>query len=330
MKVPPPPFVWILYGQDEFRRTQRRKALLEALVGDGPADFILTVWRGKAFTEATFPQLYELPFLAPHKVAVLLEAESLSKTLLKTLAQYLEKPAPHTYLILDFNQESAPSLPKLPHVQIESFSPPKPREAIDWVLQTAEAESLKLSPEAATLLVETLGPDLRLLYETLRTLKVYRLSAPDAPLTPTEVGEALGLHPQYSIYRLIDALAEKNTTSLLQIGAFFAEDMRNFPLLQILWHLRQFFQNLSILHLTGTPARADAIQKRLRLRFAFQAKPYEQALKQYSLSACGEALSLLRETEERLKGVVPSRQSEAQLLQGLLLRLIGARPAPLL
>lgn len=321
--------IWILYGTEAFRRTERRKALISELLGDLPADFALTVWRGKAFSESRLSELYELPFLASHKVVVLLEAESLGKGELRLLSRYLESPAPHTRLIVEFAQEGAPALPKGPNIYYESFAPLKPREITDWLLETARALGLELEPEAATFLVETLGTDLPQLHQALTTLSVYQLSQRQTPLSLSLITEALGLNPNYTLYRLIDALAERKAEEALRIIGAFAEDPRSFPLPQVLWHLRQFFQNLATLQLAPLSGGTEAIQKKLKLRFAFQARPYERALRHYSLSDSHWALEQLRATEQRLKGIIPTRQNERQLLLGLAVALMAPRPASL-
>lgn len=321
--------IWILYGLDEYRRIERRKELVRELLGEAPPDFALNVWRGKEFSEARLPELYELPFLAAHKVVVLTEGETLSRSALQVLARYAEKPAAHTRLILEFAQEAKPALPSSPAIHYEAFSPLRAKEAIDWTLKEAQRLGFSLTPEAAARLVETVGADLRTLHQTLTLLQVYRLSELDQPLSVTEVDHALGLHPQYNVYKLIDALAERKSSEVLQIMSAFAEDTRTYPLAQILWHLRQFFQNLAILYWTKAPARTETIQKQLKLRFPFQAKPYERALRFYSLPTCQQMLAVLRETEARQKGLFPSRQSERQLLLGLALRLTDRQAPPL-
>ncbi len=321
--------IWILHGTEAFRRTERRKALTAELLGDLPADFALTVWRGKAFSEARLPELYELPFLASHKVVVLLEAESLGKAELRLLSHYLQNPAPHTRLIVEFAQESAPALPKGAHIHYEAFAPLKPREVTDWLLEAAKSLGLQLEPEAAALLVETLGTDLPQLHQALKTLSVYQISQPQSPLSLSLITEALGLNPHYTVYRLIDALAERKAEEALRIFGAFAEDPRTFPLPQTLWHLRQFYQNLVSLQLARISGGTEAIQKKLKLRFAFQARPYERALRNYTLAESHQALQQLRATEQRLKGVVPTRQNERQLLLGLAAALTAPPLMPL-
>lgn len=321
--------IWILYGTEAFRRTERRKALTAELLGDLPADFALTVWRGKAFSEARLPELYELPFLASHKVVVLLEAESLGKSELRPLSHYLQNPAPHTRLIVEFAQEATPALPKGVHIHYEAFAPLKPREVTDWLLEAAQGLGLQLEPEAAALLVETLGTDLPQLHQALKTLSVYQISQPRSPLSLSLITEALGLNPHYTVYRLIDALAERKAKESLRIFGAFAEDLRTFPLPQTLWHLRQFYQNLVSLQLARIGGGTEAIQKKLKLRFAFQARPYERALRNYTLAESHQALQQLRATEQRLKGVVPTRQNERQLLLGLAAALTAPPLTPL-
>ncbi|MCS7153326.1 MAG: DNA polymerase III subunit delta [Bacteroidia bacterium] len=321
--------IWVLYGEDDFRRSERRKTLTAELLQELPVDFALTIWRGKGFSEETFPQLYEPPFLAPYKVVVVAEAETLTKSELRLLEKYFRNPAPTTRLILDFAQTEKPKLPEGQGITYESFTSLRPKEATDWVLSRAESLGLRLLPESAALLVELLGVELGSIHQALEALSLYRTQGRDKPLLPEEIAQALGLHPQYTPYKLIDAIAEGKVQEALQIGAAFAEDTRNYPLAQISWHLRSFYQNLARLHLSRTPANSKAIQDKLGLRFSFQSRVYERALGRFSLAHCHRALRILREAEARQKGVFPSRQTERQLLLDLIEKLTLPDPLPL-
>ncbi|RMF53730.1 MAG: DNA polymerase III subunit delta [Bacteroidetes bacterium] len=307
--------IWVLYGTDSYRRTERRKALLTELVGNAPPEFALTIWRGRDLSEEHLRELYELPFLAPYKVVALLEAEALSKPVREALKKYLERPAAHTHLILEFAQEAKPSLPEAPGLVWEAYAPLRPAQVADWLADKAHQMGLTLEAEALSLLLETLGPDLHLLHQSLSLLAVYALSAPQKPLTPAEVSQALGLNPQYTVYQLVEALAEANVRRLLQILSRFAEDTRTYPWPQVLWHLRQFFQNLAYLYLKFSQ-RPDTrtLQKELDLRYPFQARPYEKAWSRYSLVLCREALQILYQAEAQHKGLIPGGATESELL----------------
>ncbi len=68
-----------MYGEEEFLRMARRKALqMDELLKDLPRDFALQTLRGKAFTPARLTEFYEMAFGSPYKVIVLLEGESSS------------------------------------------------------------------------------------------------------------------------------------------------------------------------------------------------------------------------------------------------------------
>ncbi|MDW8236519.1 MAG: DNA polymerase III subunit delta [Bacteroidia bacterium] len=301
--------IWILYGADEYRRSQRRKALVEELLAGYSPDFALITWKGKAFTEQTIPQLYEPPFLSPVKVAVITDAEELAEKTLKAIVAYLQRPAEHVRLIIEGGWTEPPNmLPKSQAVRFESFAPLKPQELEVWV------ERQGIPPEAASLMVESLSSDLRLLESTLQTLQLYRLSQNKSSLNAAEIIEVLGLHPQYPPYRLTEALAEGKKEEALKILSAYADDISSYPIVYVLSYLRSFFQNIAILHLSQTPPKAEAIQKKLGLRYAFQAKPYEKALRRYTLRECEKILDALITVESRQKGLIPSRQSEKMLL----------------
>ncbi|MEN3040104.1 MAG: DNA polymerase III subunit delta [Bacteroidia bacterium] len=315
--------IWVLYGEDEFRRSERRKALISELLGGADPDFALTIWRGKSLSEHILPQLYELPFLLSHKVvALILESETLTKSDIKLLTHYFQKPAPHTRLVVELPTSTKPNLPTGEGIHYEAFHTLRPKEVVDWVLSQAREKGLTLPSESAAYLVELVGTDLRILGQILNTFAIFLAENPQKPLSVEEISESLGLNPQFTPYKLIDAIAAGDTQAALRIGGVFAEELREYPLAQIMWHLRTFYQNLAHLHLTKTPPNSKSIQERLGLRFPFQAKVYEQAMPRLSLKSCLYALKVLRETEARQKGVLPSRQSDRQLMLALLIGIL--------
>lgn len=316
--------IWVLYGADEYRRSQRRKALVEELLAGAQPALALTAWKGKAFTEQAIPQLYEPPFLYPVKVAVITDAEELPEKTLKALAAYIRRPAAHARLIIEGSWQEAPDIfPKSQSIRFECFTPLRLQEVEVWLEQKG------VPPEAASFMVESIGTDLRLLESALQTLQLYQLSQEKSSLSAAEIIEALGLHPQYPPYRLIEALAENKKEEILRILSAYADDVSNYPLPYVLSYVRSFFQNVALLHLSQTPAKAEAIQKKLGLRYFFQAKPYEKALRYYTLQACKEILDALLAVESRQKGLIPSRQSEKMLLSEVAFILTARHLPPL-
>jgi DNA polymerase-3 subunit delta len=312
--------IWVLYGEEEFLRTERRKALLDELLRDLPRDFALQTLRGKAFTPARLTEFYEMAFGSPYKVILLLEAEALGKAELKALETYFQNPSPTNHLIVEFHQEAAPPLPKGEGIKYESFSRMRSKELANWLENRAKAMNLHLPPESVSFLIETVGQDLRLLHQTLEVLALSGVE-----LTPTKIAEALGLHPQYNVYRLVDALAEKNHRLVWQILAYMAEDTRSFPVASVLWSIQQFYQRLMVLYATfgkGAKVTPEAIQQRLGLRYAFQARPYSVAYERYTMREVQQACHALYEVDARLKGLIGSRSSESTLLLHLAARLL--------
>jgi len=176
-----------------------------------------------------------------------------------------------------------------------------------------------LPPESVSFLVEAVGQDLRLLDQTLDTLSLAGID-----LTPGSLAEALGLHPQYNLYRLMDALAEKNRPLIWRIFAHIAEDTRTFPVATVLWQLNQFYQRLALLKVAfgQTKPTSEAIQSRLGLRYSFQARPYSMALAKYTFSEVQQALQTLYDIDAYQKGLWGGRVTEKGLLYELVTRLL--------
>ena len=64
----------------------------------------------------------------------------------------------------------------------------------------------------------------------------------------------------------------------------------------------------------GSKLTQEAIQQKLGLRYAFQARPYQIAFGRYTLREVQEALRVLYETDARMKGLVGARSGESALM----------------
>lgn len=133
---------------------------------------------------------------------------------------FAEQPLPGTKLLIVTT--SAKTLAKKlgTHAETIEIEPPKPWETASWVVKQARATGKPIKPEAAELLVDALGTDLRELATALETLSLSSSSV----ITPDTVTQHFHGH-ETALYTLLDdvlnrdrANALRNLRSLLLAG----------------------------------------------------------------------------------------------------------------
>jgi DNA polymerase-3 subunit delta len=141
---------------------------LEALVlATGTREFNRDVFYGdEAEAQAILNAAQTLPWLAAQRLVLVRGAEALPRAADAPLVAYCKRPSPSTCLIFTAQRMEAgrplfAALSKSPWAV--RFRRLLPRELSAWVEQRVVASGCRITPEAATALVEAIGNDLRML-----------------------------------------------------------------------------------------------------------------------------------------------------------------------
>jgi DNA polymerase III subunit delta len=137
----------------------------------------------------------------------------------KGLAEYIPSLPETTVLVALVPDELKADHPLMQaarrHGKSHVFAKPTGTQLTDWVTRRARAQQRRISPEAARMLVESLGDDLRMLATEIDKLGTYvgesgEISAEDVrALTPVT--------RQSKVFDLTDALARRDTSTALAL-----------------------------------------------------------------------------------------------------------------
>ena len=323
--------VYLLFGDDEFRKDAAVRELLDAAVDPSTRDFNLEVRRGgELTTEALDALLSTPPMLAERRVAVIRDVDKLKKDARGVLDRYLARPANDLLLLL-----VAPVGAKLDKsltsrgtgVEFEPLSGDRlPR----WVTYHAEhVLGRPITHEAAALLIEAVGPDLSQLALELEKLASYATEAIDEHA----VSDVVGVRRGESLGDLLDAVAAKDATQALTLLPGVLQQPKT-TAVSIVMNLTT--QTLALAYGVagrdrGTPPRAlfNEYMALLKETGAFPGRPWGEAVNawtkhtdRWSAAELDAALEALLATDAALKETRLS--SPEQLLATLVLRLCGA------
>lgn len=298
----PPKAVCAVFGDETFLRRQTILALRAAVLGGDDGDFSLSSFEGR---DTLFRDVHEVlstvaMFGGDRRMAVVENADDFVTRYRPHLEDYVAKPSRTGVLVLDL--DSLPSNTRLHKsiaasgLLIDAGSPAAARLTkwlVDWAKQQHRAA---LSPAAADLLVERIGPELGLLDQELAKLAL--VAGSDRKITPEMVGTSVGGWRTKTTWEMLDAAMDGHVVdAMLQLDRLLSSGEQPIGILaQISASLRRFAAA------TRLVLQAEAAGRRPNLR---------QALEQAGIKAF-----VLQKAERQIR--LLGRQRGAQLYRWLL------------
>jgi DNA polymerase-3 subunit delta len=206
-KTEPRP-IYAVSGDDAYLRDESLKRIVRRVLGDDADDFAVSRFAGdQASLSDVFDELRTLPFLAKCRVVIVDGADPFVTAYRKELEAYTERPASSGVLVLSI--KSLPGNTKLAKL-IEKAGlaidckAPDERELPAWLVQLAKHQAkAKLEADAASLLVELVGPEVGLLASEVEKLAVY--VGERAVIRREDVARMVGAGRVETIWRTVDA-----------------------------------------------------------------------------------------------------------------------------
>jgi len=325
--------VYVLFGDDEFRKDAAVRDLVDAAVDPSTRDFNFETRRGAELSTDTLDALLSTPpMLAERRVLVLRDVDKLKKDARAVLERYLARPATDLLLLL-----IAPAGTKLEKGMsrgtMVEFEPLTGDRLPRWVTYHAEQVlGRAITPEATALLIEAVGSDLSQLALELEKLASFASGAIDE----RAVSDVVGVRRGESLGDLLDAVAAKDASTALALVPGVLQ-LPKTTAVSVVMNLTT--QALALAYGVaardrGTPSRAlfNEYMSLLRETGAFPGRPWGEAVSawtkhtdRWSAAELDAALEALLDTDAALKDTRLS--SPEQLLTTLVLRLCGAGPS---
>lgn len=255
-----PPSVPLVYlcGDEKFLIDRALELIKSALLVPATRDFNYETLHGKEATPARILSCARtLPMMAPRRLVVVRDADTMSADELNQLSSYISNPAPETCLC--FIAEKADLRLKFftlwkKHGLLLKLDLLSERQLPSFV--EAEAKRLKVILESgvAGRIAEEIGSDLGQLASALERLACYVPAG--SPIRLADVEEVVATTRQHSVFELIDAVGMNNRSEALKLVAGMMA-LRE-PALRLLAllarHVRQLWQTVDLVtHGTRNP-----------------------------------------------------------------------------
>src|SRR5205814_6015449 len=216
-----PDAVYSLHGDADALKDEAVRALADRVLDAGSRDFNFDQRRAGDLDPEAFHSLVNTPpLLAAARIVVLRGVEDVRKAskVRQALVRYLEAPNPTTLLILVQGAGEPPDAELARWATSVAIEPlPAPR-VHKWVAHRARQLQLTLEPDAAELLVESVGNDLGALAGELDKLAALVAGRTDGGrATRDDVAALVGARPGETLQDLIDAALERRAAAAARL-----------------------------------------------------------------------------------------------------------------
>ncbi len=206
--------VYLFFGEEDFlmhRALQRLEAALADRYGEPPLRVV------REAQEVELPQFLAEARTAtlwgPGQLLVLRQVEHYPAPALKAVGDYLDHPAPRSWIVFlaeGLRQKDLARNPVWSRLQRQEaalgFYRLKEGELYQWLTREAESRGKSLTPAAVQRLVEVVGDNLAELSQELEKLVLF--AGKERTLTPALVAQLASHSRNYSIFALVDALGD--------------------------------------------------------------------------------------------------------------------------
>jgi DNA polymerase-3 subunit delta len=320
--------VYLLHGEEPFFIDEIAKALEEVVVEESMRDFNQTIVYGR---DTSVDQLLEaarrFPMMAERQLVVMREAQDWPAwkraSDMTKLEAYAQSPVASTVLAFCFKNKKADG--RLKAVKAISkagilFLSEKVRDykLAEWISQQVAEKGMRITSQAAQILSEYLGNDLR---KVMNELEKLRIVLPEgSEIEPTHIEQHIGISKDFNVFELQRAIGAKDLARANRIVDYFASNPKDHPVAMVMPVLGSFFSKVYAYH--GLKDRSAAAAARTLRCAPFAVKQYGEAARNYPLEKVGRVFGYLREADRKAKGQGNATVSDPMLLKETMFKIL--------
>ncbi len=320
--------VYLLQGEETYYIDLISNYIEQYALSESEKSFNQIILYGKESSVSTIlNNARRFPMMAERQVVIVKEAQDipdLAKEMgQKLMLDYFTRPVPstvlvlcHKYKTLDKRKELGKKAEQL--TLSATFKKPYESQLPEFVDEYVTAKGYAIDDRGAQVLCESVGNDLNRLANEVDKMLIGM--KPGEQLNADHVMSQVGMSREYNIFELQKALISQDTFKVIQIADYFAGNTKKNPLIMMVAFLYSFYSKLLMAAANSGLSERELVSA-LKIS-PFAAKDYMNALRHYTLPKIIENISLLKETDLRLKGVNSGSEEEAQVLRELVVRLI--------
>lgn len=313
--------VYFLEGEEAYFIDKIAKKLEATVLTEAEKSFNFQVMYGRdASVEDITSAAKRFPMMAEYQLIMVREAQYLKG--IDGLLTYLENPVKSTVLVILYKNKKVSRATKLGKAlkKVGAFTSNKlyDNEVAGWL--TAHVKSMKLTirPEAAQLLVQTMGSDLQKIAGEVDKAKA---NIGDRNVIEIDdIARGGGIDKEYNVFELTKSVGKRDLAQSLKIVNYFSRNPKDNPFVLVLINLYNYFKKVHLIHFQKT-TNSTEIAKAIGMSPYF-VNEYIAASRNYQPAKMSKVFTLLHEFDLKSKGIEGGKATDGELLTELVVRLI--------
>ncbi len=206
---------YYFFGEDEYRKDEALRRLVDVAVDQSTRDFNLDQRRGSELDAAGVSALVGVPpMMADRRVVVIRDVTGLKKEARAALERYLDSPSRETLVIMTAPAEAKDDKGLSTRAVATEFKPLNDGQIPKWIESRAAEAGASITPGAVALLHDAVGSDLAQMSVELQKLFAY---CGAKPIDEAAVTAIVGVQPEETLARLLDAVADRDVSLALSL-----------------------------------------------------------------------------------------------------------------
>ncbi|MCB9261464.1 MAG: DNA polymerase III subunit delta [Flavobacteriales bacterium] len=260
------------------------------------------------------------PMMAEYQLIMVREAQYL-KTI-DALLDYCENPVKSTVLVFLYKGKKVNKATKLGKElkKFGLFTTAKlyDNEVAGWLAAHCKSLGITIAPQAAQVLLQTLGSDLNKISGEIEKAKANLGSRKQIEMD--DLAKGGGIDKEYNVFELTKSIGKRDLKTSLQIVKYFGQNTKDNPFVLVLINLYNYFKKVHLIHFQKT-TNSTEIARAVGLSPYFVTE-YITAAKNYQPAKISQVFSVLHEFDLRSKGIEGGKSEEGELLTEMVARII--------
>ncbi len=317
--------VYFLSGEEPYFIDKISKTIEKTVLSDSEKEFNQAIVYGRDVDMIQITSLArEYPVLGNYRVVIVREAQGL-KDIEKDdrFKSYLKNPVKSTILVFDYKYskiDGRTELSKLLDKTAVFYQSKKlyDNQIPDWIGKQIEMHGFRIGQRTRVILAENLGNDLSKIENEIQKL-VINLKK-NSEITPGDIERNIGISKDYNIFELQNALGRKDIFKANEIIKNFGSNSKENPAIKVISMLFAYFRKILLFNYLEDKSDKN-VASQLGIS-PFFVKDFRLASSNYNKNKLHQIISILREYDQKAKGVESGAMEDGEILKEMIFRIL--------
>jgi len=310
--------VYVLMGDEPYFIDRLLDGIVSNALPEEERDFCLTTLYGADTTANAVINMARSFPMGSRMVVVVKNAKELKD--IDELSVYMQNPQPTTVLVLvnknDKLDRRKKFMSRAAEIGVVYESQKVKENQLGGIIATFfRQKGYTADMKSVSLIADSIGNDLTRLYGEMTKL-VNSLTPDTRVITPELVEQHIGISKDFNIYEFQNALIAKDSFKAFQIAKYFDENPKQNPIQVVLPSLFRLFSQLMVAYYSPGKDK-NSVAQYLGIQSWQVERNIFPAMRNYSAAKVLSILSVIRDTDEKSKGLGGSKVSNGDLLKQL-------------